>query len=123
MKVTDIPFVGYPVTDIDRSRNFYENILGLQPSLLHELEAGSGKYWIEYTIGPGCLAISNTWPPSGVPGGPTMALELEDIEAALAELEAHGFLADDGMMESPVCHFCIVNDPDGNPLCLHQMKP
>jgi extradiol dioxygenase family protein len=32
MKVAEIAFVAYPVTDFDRARGFYEGVLGLQAS-------------------------------------------------------------------------------------------
>jgi hypothetical protein len=32
MKVAEIAFVAYPVTEIENPRGFYEGVLGLQPS-------------------------------------------------------------------------------------------
>lgn len=32
MKVTEIAFTGYPVTDLKRARQFYEGTLNLQPA-------------------------------------------------------------------------------------------
>ena len=32
MKVIEIAFTGYPVTDLKRARQFYEGILGLKPT-------------------------------------------------------------------------------------------
>jgi hypothetical protein len=32
MKVTEIAFTGYPVTNLKRARQFYEGVLGLKPS-------------------------------------------------------------------------------------------
>lgn len=122
MNISEIPFVGYPFTDIERSRHFYETVLGLKPTMVHELQPGSGQYWIEYDIGAGCLAISNMWPPSGAQGGPTMALEVDDLDAALKELSGSGAKVTSEIMHSPVCRFFLCDDPDGNPLMLHQVK-
>lgn len=63
MKVTEIAFCCYAVTDIKRSREFYEGVLGLKPTTVHE-----GR-WIEYEFGPYALAIG-CWPGmSVVPDG------------------------------------------------------
>ena len=90
MKIKEIPFVGYPVSDIDRSRKFYEEVLGLTLSFCIEVHPEKNEYWAEYNIADGCLAISNMWPPSGAPGGPTMALEVDDLDNALGELKQAG---------------------------------
>ena len=46
-KITEVAFIAYPVSDINRAREFYENLLGLQPGEFnHELEGMPGKYWI-----------------------------------------------------------------------------
>lgn len=117
IKVTEIAFTGYPVTDMPRARAFYEGLLGLVPSSTFEHE---GKHWIEYTIAGGTLGITNMapdWKPS--PAGPSIALEVADFEAAVAALRAKGvsFLVEP--MASPVCHMAVVADPDGNSVCLH----
>ena len=42
MKISSIAFVGIPVTDIKRSREFYEGVLGLKVS-----DEMMGGKWIE----------------------------------------------------------------------------
>ena len=79
--VKEIAFVGYPVTDIERARDFYGRILGLECTMDHAID-DEGLRWIEYDIGESALAISNAWPPSGQ-SGPSAALEVEDIDAAV----------------------------------------
>jgi len=122
MKITEIPFVGHPVTDIPRAREFYEKVLGLELTMLHELAPGSGQFWIEYNIGQSCLGVSNIWPPNDGPGGPTVAMEVDDLDKAILELKDAGFESESGIMQSPACRFFLFNDPDGNPIMLHQMK-
>jgi predicted enzyme related to lactoylglutathione lyase len=48
-----------------------------------------------------------------------IALHVEDIEAARAELESRGvgFVAD--TLDTGVCHMAFFRDPDGNALMLH----
>jgi predicted enzyme related to lactoylglutathione lyase len=122
IKIAEIAFIAYPVSDVTRARNFYENILGLSPGDFdHEIEGMSGKQWIEYEVGNGTLAISNAWEPSGV-SGPSIALEVEDLDAAVAHLKQAGvaFLADH--IESPFCDFALIADPDGNSITTHKRK-
>ena len=122
MKVKEIAFVGYPVTDIDRARKFYEGTLGLTVGEFdQEIESMPGKYWIEYEIDGMTLAISNTWEP--VPGGgPSVALEVDNFDETMAELKAAGANILVDRMESSVCEFALITDPDGNGITIHKRK-
>ena len=85
-KIAEVAFIAYPVSDINRAREFYENLLGLQPGEFnHELEGMPGKYWIEYEVGNVTFAISNAWEPSGQ-SGPSVAFEVEDLQEAVSHL-------------------------------------
>ncbi|MBX3303348.1 MAG: VOC family protein [Nitrospira sp.] len=122
MNITEAAFIGYPVSDIKRARNFYENLLGLTPGEFdHEIEGMPGKYWIEYDIGNVTLAISNTWEPSGQ-GGPSVALEVENFEDAVSKLKAADVTILADRIESPVCCFALITDPDGNGITIHKRK-
>jgi len=118
VKIKAIGFVGIPVTDLKRAREFYEGVLGLKPNA----EVKPDAKWVEYNIGPGCLAIgqSENWPPSK--DGPSAALEVEDFDAAVATLREHKVPIVIGPMEMPSCHMATVRDPDGNKLTLHRRK-
>ena len=54
--------------------------------------------------------------------GASVALEVEDFEAAVATLREHNVPMIIGPMETPVCHMATVRDPDGNKLTLHRRK-
>ena len=118
MQIAEIAFIGYPVTDVDRARGFYEGVLGLSPSRTF---GGGDRLWIEYDLGPTTFAISNmameNWKPS--PDGPNVAFEVVDFDAAIAELKAKqiSFELD---METPVCWMALIADPDGNKLTVHK---
>lgn len=119
MKIVELAFTGYPVTDLKRARQFYEGALGLVASRTFGDE---NTGWIEYDIGPGTLAIGNIapdWKPA--PGGGCAGLEVEDFPSAIEHLKAAGCHLE-GPMESPVCHMAIVSDPDGNSLAIHKRK-
>jgi predicted enzyme related to lactoylglutathione lyase len=120
VRVIEIAFTGYPVTDIARARAFYEGVLGLKPS--HVFAEGE-KQWVEYDIGPGTLAISNMaaeWQPS--PQGPSIALEVEDFDTAIEALRAAGTKFPLEPIASPMCRMAVISDPDGNGIAIHKRK-
>jgi catechol 2,3-dioxygenase-like lactoylglutathione lyase family enzyme len=118
--VKEIAFAGYPVTDIARARGFYEGRLGLTPASQFEHQ---GRHWIEYEVGGGTLAVTNMspqWKPSS--SGPSVAPEVTDFAAAVAELKAHAIPFAVEPMDSGVCQLAVVHDPDGNAIVIHQRK-
>lgn len=120
MKVIEIAFTGYPVTDLKRAKQFYEGSLGLKQTAVFGDE---NQAWIEYDIGPSTLAITNMssdWKPSSDGGG--VALEVDNFDTAIAELKKAGVKFRFEPFESPVCHMAIVFDPDGNAICIHKRK-
>ena len=120
IRIREIAFIGYPVTDMTRAREFYENLLGLQPSTTFEHE---GKSWIEYDIGGATLALTNTseqWKPSA--DGPCVALEVADFHETLQLLRAAGVRFYVEALELPSCQFAVVSDPDGNSVAIHQRR-
>ena len=54
MKVIELAFCCYAVTDMKRARDFYEGILNLKPTTVANSEHGQ---WTEYEFGPYALAI------------------------------------------------------------------
>src|SRR5437868_9512604 len=118
MKVKEIGFVAIPVTDVGRSRKFYEEIIGLKSSG----EFLDGR-WVEYGVGNDTLAIANVnldWRPSDQ--GTCAALEVENFERAIEELKAANVPFDAEPFETPVCHMAVVFDPDRNKLIIHKLK-
>ncbi|HUJ71052.1 MAG TPA: VOC family protein [Verrucomicrobiae bacterium] len=120
MKVVEIAFTVYPVTDSNRARRFYEGTLGLTASRVFGNEKAG---MIEYDIGPGTLAIGFGYPgfnPSA--GGGCAALEVDDFDAAVNRLRQDGVKFVVEPTETPVCHLAIVADPDGNSVTVHKRK-
>ncbi len=121
IRIKEIAFTGYPVTDVTRARQFYEGVLNLRSSVQFEHE---GKHWIEYDIGPATLAISNMagekWKPS--PDGPSAAFEVEDFDAAINALREARVPFVLEPMDSGVCRMAIIADPDGNSLTVHKRR-
>ena len=119
IKVRESSFFGYPVTDLARARAFYEGVLGLKVSQ----EPGAVP-WMEFDLGNTTLGLGNygdAWKPSA--DGALLALEVDDFDNALAELKAKNIPFSMDGMETPVCHFAIVRDPDNNAVMIHKRKP
>jgi predicted enzyme related to lactoylglutathione lyase len=119
MKIKNIAFVGVPVTDMKRAREFYEGVLGL--TIADEMMSGN---WIEYAIGGNTLAIANVgeqWTPSDQ--GTAAALEVEDFDTAIRRLKDQHVRFAAEPFETPCCHMAVVQDPDGNKLIIHKLKP
>lgn len=119
MKIKAIGFVATPVTDIKRARAFYEEVLGLRVS-----EEMMGGQWIEYSVGEDTLAIANvgdSWTPSDQ--GTGAAFEVEDFDEAIKRLKDRQVRFAAEPFETPCCHMAVVQDPDGNKLMIHKLKP
>jgi predicted enzyme related to lactoylglutathione lyase len=119
MKIKAIGFVAIPVTDIPRARSFYEEVLGLK--VAEEMMRGK---WIEYYVGDDTLAIANVgeqWTPSDQ--GTGAAFEVEDFDEAIKRLKDRHVRFAAEPFETPCCHMAVVQDPDGNKLMIHKLKP
>lgn len=120
MKIKEIAFSCYPVTDMARARSFYENILGLKVSMDFENE---GVHWVEYDIGTGTLAIGVAEGMKPSMDGCSVSLEVDDFNEAVSELQTANVAFNFGPIETPVCHMAFVRDPDGNSVGIHKRKP
>jgi predicted enzyme related to lactoylglutathione lyase len=119
MKATKIAFAGIPVTDMKRARAFYEGVLGLEVS-----DEFGEEVWIEYNIGPDTLAIGSVgdqWRPSA--DGTSAAIEVEDFDSAIRMLKEAAVTFAAEPFESPCCRMAVVQDPDGNKIIIHKLKP
>ncbi len=118
LKVIEFAFTAYSVTDMARSREFYEMVLNLPQGSVFEHDE---KSWIEYEVGPHVLAITDMqpdWTPS--PNGGGVALEVEDFDASIAWLKEKGVKFYAEPFASPVCRMALIADPDGNSIAIHK---
>lgn len=116
MQVTGVDFITVPTQDFEASRKFYGEVLGLEQS----------KQWgdmpaQEFEAGDLTIAImqSDAFGQTFAPHGHPIAFNVEDVEAAKAELEAQGVEFAGDTMDTGVCHMAHFRDPDGNVLMLH----
>ena len=113
MMVSKLDFVAVPSQDSDRARHFYGEILGLR---------SDSHARFEFWAGETCLGI---WEPErlGMTFAPQknghLALHVEDVSAARAELEQKGVTFSGETLDTGVCHMAFFTDPDGNDLMLH----
>ncbi len=119
LKVTEIAFSCYAVTDMARARDFYESVLGLKPTTVHDSEHGQ---WVEYEFGPYALALGSSPMFKPSPDGCSVALEVDNFDDAIAHLRAHNVKFRIEPMPTPVCHMAMIFDPDGNTICIHKRK-
>ena len=121
MKIIEIAFFAYAVSDMAKARAFYEGQLKLKPNSDYDGSASSN--WVEYDIGTATLGIGcapGMWEPS--PKGASAALEVEDFDAALAEVKASNLPIVMGPHDFPSCRMVVIADPDGNRITLHKRK-
>jgi predicted enzyme related to lactoylglutathione lyase len=116
MKVTGVDFITVPTQDFEKAEQFYGDVLGLERSKqwgnmpAREFETGSLTIALMQSDAFGVEFERHSHP---------IALHVDDVAEARAELEGKGieFVAD--TMDSGVCHMAHFRDPDGNALMLH----
>lgn len=113
-----------PVTDVDRSRTFYSESLGLDYTGTND--EGSAIYALE----GGSTLVLLPRPDSQPSGSTAVSFEVDDIYSEIGELKERGVVFEDYDLPEfrTVDHVCVLGaekaawfkDPDGNVLCLHQ---
>lgn len=113
----------YPVVDMVRARDFYENTLHLEVGHVYE---HSGGIWVEYDLpGGGCFALTTlakNVTPSANSGG-SIAFEVEDLNQTLEDLKEKDVkVVMDKLVTDGVCSMAVILDSEGNSITLHQLK-
>jgi predicted enzyme related to lactoylglutathione lyase len=118
--VTGVDFVSVPTTDLTAAMDFYGTVLGLERSSVWQ-RPGQEPVGAEFETGTvtiallACERLGIEFQPNKVP----IALRVDDVEAARAELESRGVSFPSETIDSGVCHQALFEDPDGNALDLH----
>lgn len=108
------------VADMDRSIDFYTNVLGLALRVRH------GNHWAEVNT-PQDLVIglhptAPDKPAPGTPGPMHIGLYLAGtLDDAMKTLTERGVSFDKVLTEEGVGRFAYLKDPDGNPIYLWEM--
>ena len=115
MKIRGIDFVMYHVSDLGNAVAFYRDVLGLKPEMV------STEYqWAEFDAGNVTLALRGGETPIESGTGARVALAVEDVDRAFAELQARPAALLGPVHDFGVCRSFEVRDPDGNVILLHR---
>jgi catechol 2,3-dioxygenase-like lactoylglutathione lyase family enzyme len=110
-------FITVPVTDMERSRKFYGDTLGLPL-------VSDPRGWPEYQLGENLslylMDPSNIGRQFEGPHTAHIALRVSDVAETRRELEHRGIEFEGDIFDSGVCHMAFFKDPDGNRLMLHR---
>jgi len=118
-----IELIHLPVLDVDRAREFYEDVCGWTVDWDHTPAAG--VRFVQVTPpGSACsfafgLGLGTTIAPGGLD---VIQAVIPDADAALDQLRASGVEAQ-GVDEQPWGRFVTFSDPDGNRWTLQQVPP
>jgi catechol 2,3-dioxygenase-like lactoylglutathione lyase family enzyme len=115
MQVEKVDFIALQTQDPARSKQFYVDTLGLPFDR-------DTPYGFEVWVGQVCLSV---WDPSSAgiefaPNPAHFALNVGDVAAGRADLEANGVVFEGETLDTGVCHMAFFRDPDGNALMLHR---
>jgi len=114
--ITGVDFVGLPTHDLEAAVDFYGDTLGLPRAVympdrhFAEFETGNLTINLMDAEGMGLDHVVNRNP---------IALHVDDVATARADLEARGVTFIMDTIDTGVCHMAFFADPDGNALMLH----
>jgi catechol 2,3-dioxygenase-like lactoylglutathione lyase family enzyme len=110
-RVERVDFVSVPTQNIQRAKEFYGGVLGLEENGPDEFSTGNVTLGLWEPARDGEAFAPN---PAGI------ALRVPDVAAARGELESAGVRFKGETLDSGVCHMAFFTDPDGNWLILHR---
>ena len=117
MEVEHVDFWAVPVTDMERSKGWYRDTLGLPLSR-------DDQGFPEFELGDnGFLYLLSLEAIGGAFRGPHdagFALRVPDVHEARKELEGRGVAFNGDTLDTGVCHMAFFADPDGNQMLLHR---
>ncbi|MCK4176477.1 VOC family protein [Aciditerrimonas ferrireducens] len=123
MAITHVQLLSLPVSDQDRARAFYVDVLGFD--LVRDNPMGTDARWVQVAPKGAATSISLvTWFPT-MPAGSVkgLVLETDDLEGDVADLVAKGVVIEGGIQTQPWGRFVTFDDPDGNGIVLQQTAP
>jgi predicted enzyme related to lactoylglutathione lyase len=116
-----INVVSVSVPDLAAARRFYRDVLGFGAPVYDLPDAG----WVEFNTGgaQGNLAVTKAadeWTPNTAT---TVVLDVDDCQAACAELRRRGVRCDEPQVFPGFVTFCSFYDPFGNRLQMCSPAP
>jgi predicted enzyme related to lactoylglutathione lyase len=114
--ISGVDFIGLPTRDLEAAVAFYGDTLGLTRSKYmperHHVEFETGNLTIN------TMVSEKMGLPYEVNKNP-IALHVDDVAEARAQLESRGVSFFGDIVDTGVCHMAFFTDPDGNALMLH----
>jgi predicted enzyme related to lactoylglutathione lyase len=119
MAIHSFEILSVPVTDQQRAKNFYRDVLGF--ALIREAAMGPGTSWIQLAPPGQIVTIALvTWFENMKPGGlQGVMVNTEDIDAEHALLRSRGLEIGE-IKQEPWGRYAMFTDPDGNGWILRQ---
>ena len=117
-----IELVAIPVTDVDRAKAFYVDLVGFHAD--HDYQVSETLRFVQLTPpGSACSVVLGTGVTEMAPGSQKgVQVVVADAEAARAQLIAQGVPASEVDVQ-PWGSFVTFSDPDGNTWALQQPPP
>jgi predicted enzyme related to lactoylglutathione lyase len=120
MTISTIRIVSVPVSDPERAKSFYVDVLGMD--VLQDAPMGPTMRWLQLSPKGSEASLSLvTWYES-MPAGSLRGLMLDtpDLEGSIADMASRGFVIEGAIEEQPWGRFVMFDDPDGNGIILRQ---
>jgi catechol 2,3-dioxygenase-like lactoylglutathione lyase family enzyme len=122
MGLGTISLVTVPVSDQERAKAFYVDLLGFTVKFDYEMPAeeagaaGAGARWLMLTPpGGGADVTLVTWfGDTSPPGSAKLSITCDDVDATYAELTARGGMPSNAVEDAPWGRWFGIDDPDGN---------
>ena len=118
--------VRYLVSDVERSRAFYRDVLGFEDGFdmlpaFAMVRHGDLALWLAGPASSAARPMHDGRVPE--PGGwNRFVLEVADLDAAVARLRAAGAALRNDIVKGPGGRQVLVDDPDGNPIELFEAR-
>lgn len=111
--LTQIAYTSYPVADMDRAVQFYQNVLGFK-LLFHRED------WSEFDIGGQRLALKKVERIEDATGGAVVSFYADPIEKAIHSLKERGVQFSGELEVYSYGKIAWFKDSEGNTLGLYQ---
>jgi catechol 2,3-dioxygenase-like lactoylglutathione lyase family enzyme len=116
--IRKVQIVSVPVSDQNRSRDWYRDALGFE--VVDDAPMGPDMRWLQLGVPETTFTIALvTWfdeaPPGSMRG---LMFEVDDVDAMATDLHARGFLESPAVDEQPWGRFVVISDPDSNSIIL-----
>jgi predicted enzyme related to lactoylglutathione lyase len=119
MAITHVQLLSIPVTDQDKAKAFYIDVLGFR--LVRENHMGPAQRWVQVAPQGGQTSVTlvtwfETMPPGSLKG---LVLETDDVDGDAAAIAERGGEVSE-ISDMPWGRYFTVHDPDGNGIVIQR---